>query len=93
MDKIYKVKVENAYSVKFARSQALRKCVFDTPDLKQEFYKIINVEDNSDQFRDQFREKLRKFISDNELRIISEKPVARVKGDRYAVDVYFKITW
>ena len=89
MDKIYKVKVENAYSVKFARSQALRKCVFDTPDLTREFYKIINVED----IRDQFREKLRKFISDNELRIISEKPVARVKGDRYEVDVYFKITW
>lgn len=89
MDKIYKVKVEKAYSVKFARSQALRKCVFDTPDLKREFYKIINVEDNSDQFS----EKLRKFIRDNELRIISEKPVASVKDDRYAVDVYFEITW
>lgn len=89
MDKIYKAKVEKAYSVKFARSQALRKCVFDTPDLKREFYKIINVEDNSDQFS----EKLRKFIRDNELRIISEKPVARVKDDRYAVDVYFEITW
>ena len=89
MDKIYKVKVEKAYGVKNARSQALRKCVFDTPDLKREFYKIINVEDISDQFS----EKLRKFIRDNGLRIISERPVARVKDDRYVVDVYFEITW
>ena len=89
MDKIYKVKVEKAYCVKFARSQALRKCVFDTPDLAREFYKIINFEDGSDQFR----EKLRKFIRDNGLRIISERPVARVKDDHYVVDVYFEITW
>ena len=89
MDKIYKVKVEKAYGVKIARSQALRKCVFDTPDLEREFYKIINVEDSSDQFR----EKLRKFIRDNGLRIISERPVARVKDDHYVVDVYFEITW
>ena len=89
MDKIYKVKVEKAYGVKFARSQALRKCVFDTPDLAREFYKIINVEDSSDQFS----EKLRKFIRDNGLRVISEKPVARVEDDHYAVDVYFEITW
>lgn len=75
MDKNYKVKVEKAYSVKFARSQALRKCVFDTPDLKREFYKIINVEDNSDQFI----EKLRKFIRDNELRIISENPLLALR--------------
>lgn len=89
MDKIYKVKVEKAYGAKFARSQALRKCVFDTPDLKREFYKIINVKDSSDQFS----EKLRKFIRGNGLRIISEKPVARVEDDHYAVDVYFEITW
>ena len=89
MDKIYKVKVEKAYGVKIARSQALRKCVFDTPDLERDFYKIINVEDSSDQFC----EKLRKFIRDNGLRIISESSVARVKEDRYVVDVYFEIIW
>lgn len=89
MENIYKVKVEKAYDVKFARSQALRKCVFDTPDLKREFYKIIDVGDSSDQFS----EKLRKFIRNNKLRIISEKPVARIKDDRYTVDVYFEITW
>lgn len=89
MDKIYKVKVENAYGVKFSRSKALRKCVFDTPDLDREFYKINNVEDTFDQFC----EKLRKFIRDNGLRIISERPVARIKDDRYVVDVYFEITW
>lgn len=55
MDKIYRVKIEKAYHVKFARSQALRKCVFDSPGLKREFYKIFNVEDSDDQLNEKLR--------------------------------------
>ena len=89
MENIYETKVENARMVKYARSKALRDCVFDTPDLRQKFSKIHKYGDSIEQFD----EKLRVFIRDNGLRILSEKPVARVKDGYYAVDVYFKITW
>ena len=89
MQNVYKVKIENYSGVKLARSRALRECVFNTPSLKNEFYKIWDPSDTTEQFS----EKLRKFINDNGLRILNEKPVVRIKDDHYAVDVYFEVTW
>ena len=89
MENIYEIKVENARMIKYARSKALRECVFDTTDLNKKHRKIHNYEDSIDQLD----EHLRAIIRDNGLRIISEKPVARVKDGFYEVDVYFKIAW
>lgn len=89
MENIYEIKVENVSTVKYARSKALRECVFNTPDLHKKLRKIHNYGDSIDQLD----EHLRDIIRDNGLRIISEKPVARVKDGFYVVDVYFKIAW
>ena len=91
MQNVYKVKIENYSGVKFARSRALRECVFNTPNLRNEFYKIWDPSGTTE--HEQFSEKVRKFISDKGLRILSEKPVARIKDDHYVVDVYFEVAW
>ena len=89
MDNIFETKIERCYVVKFARSAALRKCVMDTSSLRKEFFKTVDHKDSTEEFSN----KLSNFISTKGLRILSEKPVARIIDGRYVVDVYFKVTW
>lgn len=89
MNNIFETKIERCYGVKFARSAALRKCVIDTTSLRKEFYKTVGPKDSTEEFSN----KLSDFISTKGLRILSEKPVARIRDDHYVIDVYFKITW
>ena len=89
MTNIYEVKIERCFGVKIARSAALRKCVFNTPSLRSEFYSIVNFENSNEEFS----KKLTDFIRNKGLRILDEKPVAHIVDGNYRVDVYFKVTW
>lgn len=86
------VKVEAPYSVEYARRRALRRATSESPELDYDFMKVVSDRLGS-MTTDEFSYELRKFIKDKGLRIISEKPVARIKDGNYVVDVYFTIAW
>ena len=92
MENTCTVKIESPYSVKYARSSALRKCTSESPELNYDFMKVVR-DRLSSMTTDEFDYELRKFIKDKGLRIISEKPVARAKDGNYVVEVYFTIAW
>ena len=75
--------------IEFNRTRALRRCVTDNPLLCSEFNKTLTHNENTTEFYN----KLHEFIRKKKLHISSEKPVARIKNDRYVVDVYFTIAW
>ncbi len=89
MKKSNPILVEGLFGVKTGRSMALRRCVWNTPELRNEFRKTLTYTESHEEFDD----KTQAFIREKGLRILSEKPIARVNGDRYVVDVYFTVGW
>ena len=92
MNNTYTVMIDGIYNTKMARSMALRKCAHEDPRLHCEF--MDHVRDTLHTIStDEYSRKVAEFIREKGLRIISEKPVARTKNDRYVVDVCFTIAW
>ena len=88
MDKRYFVTVPTCYGVKLARETALRKTVMDSR-LYADFRKTNRVDED----RDDFGQRMDKFIRNRNVRIISETITGRVDRDRYQTDVAFIVSW
>jgi hypothetical protein len=84
--------VDGVCGLKSSRSRALRKCVSESPILHGEFMDRVRGTIMS-MSTDEYSKQISDFIREKGLRIISEKPVARIKDDRYVVEVYFTIVW
>lgn len=89
MENIYETTVDSCYGVKLSRSTALRRCVIEVDNLRDEFYKTVGPMASTEEFR----KKLTDFVRNKSLRILDEKPIVRIVDDRYRVDVRFKVTW
>ena len=85
----FNVILEDEHFIGGARTRALRRCAYQAGMLRSEYNKEVGHCDSTDEWV----AKTREFIRKKGLRIISEKPVVRVKDDRYVVDVYFTIAW
>lgn len=88
MNNRFVVDVPSCYGVRLARTTALRECVMHSR-LFKEFSK--GYQDGED--LDRFSERMDDFIRERNVRIIDEKIVGRIDGDRYRTDVEFVVTW
>lgn len=82
--------VDNVFGVSGGQKLALMKCIHENVFLHREF---MDTRYERNMSTDRYREVVRDFIEAKGLTIVDEKPVARVKGDRYVVDVHYTITW
>ena len=89
MDHKYTALVDTVYSVEYGRRTALRRAVFNMRELYDEFRIFYPCRE----FSNEIVEKIQEFVRMKGLRIVAEKPVVRIKDDRYTVDVYYEITW
>lgn len=92
MKNTYTVLIDGCYGTKLARTMALRKCAHENPVLHREFMDCV-WDSLHNMSTDEYSRRSAEFVREKGLRIISEKPVARIKDDRYVVDVYFTIAW
>ena len=90
MTRTHIVIVDNVIGNKLGRKWALRNCVHEDLLLHSDF--MTNYF-RSGMTTDEYAEIISKFINEKGLRIVNEKPVPRMVDDRYAVDVYYTITW
>lgn len=87
----YTTKVPGCYGAKLGRKTAYRECVHNVLSLHTEFLSIIP--DIMNISTDDYTVRSDHFIKAKGLRILSEKPVARLEGNHYVVDVYYTVTW
>ncbi len=88
----YSVVVEGIFGVKGVMELALHKCAHKAPSLHREWMdrygdRICGMS------TDEYRMNVDEFIKEKGLRVVDAKPVARVEGDRYVVDVYCTVAW
>ena len=88
MNNRYVVDVPSYYSVGLARLTALRECV-----MHSRLFREFSEGRQDDEDLDQFSKRMDDFILDRNVRIIDEKIVGRIDGNRYITDVEFVVTW
>ena len=87
----YTAKVPGCYGAKLGRKTAYRECVHNVLSLHKEF--LATIPDINNISTDDYSVRSDYFIKTKGLRILSEKPVARLDGNQYVVDVYYTVTW
>ena len=87
--KTFIVTIDGVFGVECARRLALRRCAWQAPNLHMEFKRFTRDVVN----HEEFVEKIDVFVREKGLRIIAEKPVVKIRDDRYAVDVQYTIGW
>ena len=87
----YTAKVPGCYGNKLGRQVALRDCVSNVPSLHIEF--LNSIHDIHSMTTEDYTRESERFIVDKKVRVVTEKPIAYLDGDRYRVDVFYTCTW
>ena len=70
-------------------SGAIRACVINTPTLRHEFDALYDPDTKTDIWEECVKE----FATRKGLKIVSEKPIMMIDGNRYDVDIEYRIVW
>ena len=85
----FKITIDHVVNVESGRKWALRRCAWQARALYDEFRKFAgDIVDSKD-----LAEKAEAFVREKGLRVIHEKPSARVYNDCYVVEVEYTIAW
>ena len=89
MENVYVTREPSCYGVRLGRECAIRACVINTPTLRHEF----DVFYDPDTQTDIWAECVKAFATRKGLKIVSEKPVMMIDGNRYDIDIEYRIVW
>ena len=92
MENVYVTREPSCYGVRLGRECAIRACVINTPTLRREFDALYDPDAKTD-ISDIWAEYVKEFATRKGLEIVSEKPIMMIDGNRYDVDIEYKIVW
>ena len=79
--------------VTLGRKFALRACVVEVHSLYSEFRKATADVDRDVLNTEEYSNMLMEFIKNKGLHAVEEKPILKIDGDRYHVDIEYKVVW
>ena len=89
MENVYVTREPSCYGVRLGRECAIRSCVVNTPTLRREFDALYDPDTQTDIWEELVTE----FATRKGLKIVSEKPIMMIDGNRYDVDIEYRIVW
>ena len=89
MENVYVTREPSCYGVRLGRECAIRACVINTPTLRREFDVLYDPDTQTDIWTECVKE----FATRKGLKIVSEKPIMMIDGNRYDVDIEYRIVW
>ena len=93
MDNIFKTREPSFFGVSLGRELAIRGCVIANSLLNHEFNSTISDFERKFMPSDIWAGLIAEFAKKKGLRIIDEKPILRIEGNDYRVDIEYTITW
>ena len=89
MENVYVTREPSCYGVRLGRECAIRACVINTPTLRREFGVLYDPDTKTDIWEECVKE----FATRKGLKIVSEKPIMMIDGNRYDVDIEYRVVW
>ena len=89
MENVYVTREPSCYGVRLGRKCAIRACVINTPTLRREFDVLYDPDTKTDIWAECVKE----FATRKGLKIVSEKPIMMIDGNRYDVDIEYRVVW
>ena len=93
MDNIFKTREPSFFGVRLGRELAIRGCVIGNSLLHHEFHNTISNFERKIMPSDIWAGLISEFAKKKGLRIIDEKPILKIEGNDYRVDIEYTITW
>lgn len=93
MDNIFKDREPSFFGVSLGRELAIRGCVIGHPVLNHEFNSAISDFERETMSSDIWAGLVTEFAKKKGLKIIDEKPILKIEGNDYRIDIEYTITW